>query len=364
MHKDFTRQKSNNLVGRHSGIGTTNPPDKLSVIGGVFSINSGANADATDIGSTNAFGIVFDGTTGTAYQTAKSTTLSTAISWGTAVDGTTSQKLKLDSSGDLHPLLSTQDLGLNNTNNRWRNLYVSNAYAKAKATIGDASGNAGAPLYFLGASGFRNFRVGNQLLADDTFEITPSTANGGEAWGSTPALFIKGSTNQIAVNTTDFSGQDTSGDSPVTRQYQLNIQGDLNFNGQLFQNNEEFVTSRWTLNKTTNNIWRLSRVGIGKEDPDYTLETGPLYDGASNLINDGSLNIGGSTFTNQVNTSVIYANEDPQYIDTYGIFKTNRNIVNEDITIPAATNAMSAGPLTINNGITITIPAGSSWSVV
>ena len=346
------------------GIGTTNPPDKLSVIGGVFSINSGANADATDIGSTNAFGIVFDGTTGTAYQTAKSTTLSTAISWGTAVDGTTSQKLKLDSSGDLHPLLSTQDLGLNNTNNRWRNLYVSNAYAKAKATIGDASGNAGAPLYFLGASGFRNFRVGNQLLADDTFEITPSTANGGEAWGSTPALFIKGSTNQIAVNTTDFSGQDTSGDSPVTRQYQLNIQGDLNFNGQLFQNNEEFVTSRWTLNKTTNNIWRLSRVGIGKEDPDYTLETGPLYDGASNLINDGSLNIGGSTFTNQVNTSVIYANEDPQYIDTYGIFKTNRNIVNEDITIPAATNAMSAGPLTINNGITITIPAGSSWSVV
>jgi hypothetical protein len=272
--------------------------------------------------------------------------------------------MTLDKTGDLFPLLSTQDLGLNSTNNIWRNAYIKNVYAKSSLSVHDASGNNGAPAYFLGASGFRNFRVGNQLLADDTFEITASTAGGGTTWGTTPALFIQGSTNRVAINTTNFSGTDTSGDAPVTRDYQLNIQGDLNFNGQLFQNNEEFVTSRWTLNKTTNNIWRLSKVGIGKEDPTYTLETAPLYDG-STLTNDGSVNVSGTTFNNdQVNTSVIYANADPQYIDTYGIFKTNRNTVNEDITIPSNTNAMSAGPLTINNGKTVTIPNGSSWSVV
>ena len=344
------------------GIGTNNPPDKFHVNGGAFSINSGSGANS--IGSTNAFGIVYDAQGGTAYMLAKSTGGDTGITWGTSDAGTLSNKMTLDKTGDLFPLLSTQDLGLNSTNNIWRNAYIKNVYAKSSLSVHDASGNNGAPAYFLGASGFRNFRVGNQLLADDTFEITASTGAGGTTWGTTPALFIQGSTNRVAINTTNFSGTDTSGDAPVTRDYQLNIQGDLNFNGQLFQNNEEFVTSRWTLNKTTNNIWRLSKVGIGKEDPTYTLETAPLLDGSNNLINDGSVNVSGSTFNSGVNTSVVYANADPQYVDTYGIFKTNRNIVNENITIPAATNAMSAGPLTINNGITITIPAGSSWSVV
>ena len=343
------------------GIGTNNPPDKLHVNGGALSISSGSGANS--IGTTNGFGIVYDSTNGIAYQLSKSTSGNTSITWGTSESGTLTNKLTLDPSGDFYPLLSTQDLGLNSTNNIWRNAYIKNVYAKSSLSVHDASGNNGAPAYFLGASGFRNFRVGNQLLADDTFEITASTGNGGTSWGTTPALFIQGSTNRVAINTTNFSGTDTSGDTPVSRNYQLNIQGDLNFNGQLFQNNEEFVTSRWTLNKTTNNIWRLSKVGVGKENPTYTLETAPLFDG-STLVNDGSVNVSGSTFSSGVNTSVVYANQDPQYVDTYGIFKTNRNIVNENITIPAATNAMSAGPLTINNGITITIPAGSSWSVV
>ena len=345
------------------GIGTITPPDKLSLVGGSFSINSGDGASS--IGATNAFGIVYDSTSGAARLTAKSTGGDTSLVFGTSDQGTTTDKITINKTGTIYPLAATQDLGIDSTNNIWRNAYIGDVYAKLSLTIQDAVDNAGAPLYFLGANGFKNFRVGNQLLADDTFEITPSTDDGGTSWSSTPALFIKGTTNQVAVNTTDFSGTDTSGDEPVTREYQFNIQGDLNFNGQLFQNNEEFVTSRWTLNKTTNNIWRLSKVGIGKEDPTYTLETAPVLDGDSNLINDGSLNVSGSTFdANQVNTSVIYANADPQYIDTYGVFKTNRNIINEDITIPSATNAMSAGPLTINNGITITIPNGSSWSVV
>jgi len=343
------------------GIGTLVPSDKLSVVGGSFSIASGGGSNS--IGTTNGFGIVYDTTNGVAYQISKSTSGNTSITWGTSESGTTTNKMSLDPSGDLYPLLSTQDLGLNATNNRWRNAYIKDVYAKSSLAISDATANAGAPAYFLGASGFRNFRVGNQLLADNTFEITASTANGGQAWNSTPALFIQGSTNRVAINTTNFSGTDTSEATPVTRNYQLNIEGDLNFNGQLFQNNEEFVTSRWTLNKTTNNIWRLSKVGVGKPDPVYTIETAPLVVSGS-LVNDGSVNVGGSTFSSGVNTSVVYANADPQYIDTYGIFKTNRNTISEGITIPSATNAMSAGPLTINNGVVVVIPNGSSWSVV
>ena len=53
--------------------------------------------------------------------------------------------------------------------------------------------------------------------------------------------------------------------------YQLNVQGDINLNGQFFQNNQEFVTSRWTEASNNLDIYRLSRVGIKKQDPTYDL---------------------------------------------------------------------------------------------
>jgi hypothetical protein len=60
----------------------------------------------------------------------------------------------------------------------------------------------------------------------------------------------------------------------------------------------------------------------------------------------------------------LYTKGDPMWIDDYGIFKSNRNTIAETLTIPANTNCMSAGPLTINNGYTITIADGASWSIV
>lgn len=42
----------------------------------------------------------------------------------------------------------------------------------------------------------------------------------------------------------------------------------------------------------------------------------------------------------------------------------NTNGINENWTIPAGYNAMSAGPITIANGATVTIPNGSSWVVM
>jgi hypothetical protein len=46
------------------------------------------------------------------------------------------------------------------------------------------------------------------------------------------------------------------------------------------------------------------------------------------------------------------------------IFYENETTVTTDYTISAGKNAMTAGPITINNGVTITIPANSVWSVV
>ena len=50
----------------------------------------------------------------------------------------------------------------------------------------------------------------------------------------------------------------------------------------------------------------------------------------------------------------ISANGDKQWVDSYGVIKTNRTTIAEDVTIPADTNAISAGPITIADGYTVT----------
>jgi hypothetical protein len=46
------------------------------------------------------------------------------------------------------------------------------------------------------------------------------------------------------------------------------------------------------------------------------------------------------------------------------IFYENSQTVTTDYTITTGKNAMSAGPITINDGITVTVPDGSTWTVV
>lgn len=219
--------------------------------------------------------------------------------------------------------------------------------ATTNIQIGSAANNNGAPLLFLGASGYRNFRVGNQLIGNDIFEITPSTANGGSTWAATPALAIQGSTGRVGIGTTTFSSDATGS----TINYQLNVQGNLNINGTVYANNQPFVTSSWTKSTNNTDIHRLSKVGINKADPTFTLHVG------------GSTNIEGLA-SSGVNSNVLYANGDKQWLDSYGVFKSNRNSISESITIPTNTNTMTAGPVTINNGYTITIQDGASWSIV
>jgi hypothetical protein len=56
------------------------------------------------------------------------------------------------------------------------------------------------------------------------------------------------------------------------------------------------------------------------------------------------------------------ANGDKQWLDSYGIIKTNRDTINENITIPAGTNGFSAGAITVANGRTVDIQG--EWVIV
>ena len=46
------------------------------------------------------------------------------------------------------------------------------------------------------------------------------------------------------------------------------------------------------------------------------------------------------------------------------VFYENDQTVTQDYTITSGKNAMSAGPITVNSGVTVTVPTGSTWTIV
>ena len=46
------------------------------------------------------------------------------------------------------------------------------------------------------------------------------------------------------------------------------------------------------------------------------------------------------------------------------VFVENDQSVTADYTLTAGKNAMTAGPITINSGVTVTVPTGATWSIV
>ena len=49
-------------------------------------------------------------------------------------------------------------------------------------------------------------------------------------------------------------------------------------------------------------------------------------------------------------------------LGTASIIRTNANTISENITIPANTNGMTAGPVTIADGYTVTLTG--TWSII
>ena len=46
------------------------------------------------------------------------------------------------------------------------------------------------------------------------------------------------------------------------------------------------------------------------------------------------------------------------------VFWENAQTISSDYTITASKNAMTAGDITVNSGVTVTVPAGARWVIV
>ena len=53
----------------------------------------------------------------------------------------------------------------------------------------------------------------------------------------------------------------------------------------------------------------------------------------------------------------------PQFVASNGLLVNNKT-VGTTYTIPTGYNATSAGPITVNSGVTVTVPSGSRWVVL
>jgi len=58
----------------------------------------------------------------------------------------------------------------------------------------------------------------------------------------------------------------------------------------------------------------------------------------------------------------ITANGENQWVDSYGVIKTNKNSVNENVTIPSGTNGITAGTVTVDAGYTVTVQG--VWRII
>tara|TARA_B100001250_G_scaffold363185_1_gene342389 strand:- start:635 stop:883 length:249 start_codon:yes stop_codon:yes gene_type:complete len=58
----------------------------------------------------------------------------------------------------------------------------------------------------------------------------------------------------------------------------------------------------------------------------------------------------------------ISANGKSQWVDTYGIIKSNSSTISDTVIIPSGTNGLSAGPITISAGSQVTVQG--EWSIL
>lgn len=97
-------------------------------------------------------------------------------------------------------------------------------------------------------------------------------------------------------------------------------------------------TNAWTRSTATTNVTSLN---LTSPAPSTSTSTGALT-----VL--GGVGVGGSVFANTVN----------------GVFHSTNNTITGNYTLATGTNAMSAGPIVLTTGSTITIPTGQRWTII
>lgn len=73
---------------------------------------------------------------------------------------------------------------------------------------------------------------------------------------------------------------------------------------------------------------------------------------------------GGALVSFSAGTKDVFVTQPSERFTSYSGLIENNASINDNYTIATGNNAMSAGPVTVAAGKTVTVPAGSTWTVV
>jgi hypothetical protein len=114
----------------------------------------------------------------------------------------------------------------------------------------------------------------------------------------------------------------------------------------------------WTNTQTFSNVitFNANLLATSVNSVTYTIggsfvanSTGMYHTG---IANAASFRSGNSTVNSYMNATTVS-----------GLFYENANAVTANYTITTGFNASSTGPITINTGITVTVPSGQVWAI-
>jgi hypothetical protein len=125
----------------------------------------------------------------------------------------------------------------------------------------------------------------------------------------------------------------------------LNDVNNLTYNGQLISsilNSSTLALQTGGINAVT--IDASQNVSIGK------LVLSGALTAPAGLAVTGNLTVSGTATSNK-------------YVANYGIYE-NKQAITANYSISSGNSAMSSGPITVNSGVTVTVPSGSRWVVL
>lgn len=226
--------------------------------------------------------------------------------------------------------------------------YTASGTTLSRDTVLESS-NSGSLVNFAAGSKdvFVAYPAEKAVFLDDTQVLTNKTV-------TDSSFFIQDEADNTKKAQFQLSGITTA----TTRTYTLpNLTGALATTGSLTQ----------TFSGTTTFSGGTVTVGSATATATYGLGTGATLSGNTKNINIGTAGVSGSTALITIGSAVTGATSttsvNGSLIANSGLFESAATISN-NYTIKNGNNAISPGPVTIDSGITVTVPSGSRWVVV
>lgn len=199
---------------------------------------------------------------------------------------------------------------------------------------------------FAGASGLLTDSA-NLTWNGTTFAITGQLTATNLSW-NTSTLALTGNLTATADSTFSSTGSLTISKGTTAQRPGSPTSGMLRFN-----------TSTTEFEGYNGSAWASVGGAALSNDTSTTSNLYPLFatatSGTAATLNTSNAKLLYKPSTGEFQSSELVAGN--------GIF-VNSQTVSADYTVPSGSNAMSAGPVTVNSGITVTVSSGSVWTVI